>query len=83
MSQGVSQEALIRLLIEKGMFTEEEFWEGGESSGPRDEKEKEMIEKARFLPVLVKIHISHCVHDCNRKSRNLSDKKAGFSLILP
>jgi len=31
MSQVISQKALVKLLVEKGMFTSEEFWEDHES----------------------------------------------------
>ena len=33
MSQVVSQEAVIRLLVEKGIFSKEEFWGNGEGGG--------------------------------------------------
>jgi len=37
-SQGVQQEALTRLLVEKEIFTKEEFWEMVRGGGSRNER---------------------------------------------
>jgi hypothetical protein len=41
MSQIVQQEALTRLLVEKGIFTKEAFWEMVRGGGSGDEERKD------------------------------------------
>ncbi len=54
MSQVVQQEALTRLLVEKGIFTKEEFWEMVRVvNEDEEEKERKIIEGGYFYEVYI------------------------------